>query len=171
MKHFNVAVAIVFGDGKVMITRRKRGQVLAGNWEFPGGKQEAGESLQDCVRRELLEEVAITVQPQVALSPIQHQYPDRHVTLHAFLCTHESGRPTAIACDQIRWVTPAQLQTFTFPAANQTLIEQVIAAFPAALNDFDLQPRPTPPPLGISADDRITRRPQLEAAGRKFSHR
>lgn len=131
MKHLDVAVAIVFRDSKILIARRKLGGVLGGFWEFPGGKQEPAETLEDCVRRELNEELGIKVHPVISFTPIQHQYPDRHVTLHAFLCTHESGEPKAIACDEIRWVAPADLKTFAFPPANQELIEQVIAAFPA----------------------------------------
>jgi len=130
MKHLDVAVAIVFHDSKVLISRRKHGGVLGGYWEFPGGKQEPGESLQDCVRRELMEELAIRVQPVISFTPVPHQYPDRHVTLHAFLCTHESGEPKLLACEEIRWVSPAELRSLPFPEANHALIEQVIAAFP-----------------------------------------
>jgi mutator protein MutT len=130
MKHLDVAIAIVFRDSKVLITRRKPGAVLGGCWEFPGGKQEPGESLEDCVRRELLEELAMRVQPVMSFTPIVHQYPDRQVTLHAFLCTHESGEPQLLACDEFNWVAPAQLRNFEFPEANQRLLEEVISALP-----------------------------------------
>ena len=131
MKHLDVAVAIVFRDSKVLITRRKPGAVLGGCWEFPGGKQEPGESLEDCVRRELLDELAMRVQPVMSFTPIMHQYPDRQVTLHAFLCTHESGEPQLLACDELNWVAPAELRNFEFPEANQRLIEELINALPA----------------------------------------
>jgi 8-oxo-dGTP diphosphatase len=131
MKHLEVAVAVVFRDSKILIARRKAGGVLGGFWEFPGGKRESGESLEDCVRRELMEELAMRVQPVVSFAPIQHQYPDRHVTLHPFLCTHESGEPQLLACDEICWIEPKQLRDFSFPPANHQLIEQIITAFPA----------------------------------------
>jgi 8-oxo-dGTP diphosphatase len=131
MKHLDVAIAVVFCNSKILIARRKAGGVLGGFWEFPGGKREPGESLEDCVRRELLEELAMRVQPVVSFVPIQYQYPDRYVTLHPFLCTHESGKPQLLACDEIRWIEPKQLRDFSFPPANHQLIEQVIAAFPA----------------------------------------
>jgi mutator protein MutT len=130
MKLLDVAVAIVFRDSKVLITRRKAGTVLSGYWEFPGGKQEPGESLEDCVRRELMEELAMRVQPVMSFSPITHQYPDRIVCLHPFLCTHESGKPQPIACDEFRWVTTAQIKTYEFPEANRELIEELIKALP-----------------------------------------
>jgi mutator protein MutT len=130
MKQLDVAVGIVFHDSKVLIARRRAGDVLGGYWEFPGGKCEPGETLEQCLRRELLEELAIHVQPVICFSPIRHEYPDRCICLHPFLCTHESGEPKALACDELRWVEPPQLVQFTFPPANQQLIEQVIAAFP-----------------------------------------
>jgi mutator protein MutT len=130
MKHLDVAVAIVFRDSKVLITRRKPGGILGGLWEFPGGKQEPGESLEDCVRRELSEELAMRVQPVVSLTPIVHQYPDREVCLHPFLCTHESGEPQLIGCADLQWVTPAQLRSFEFPEANRHLITELINALP-----------------------------------------
>jgi mutator protein MutT len=130
MKHLDVAVAIVFHDKKVLITRRKPGGVLGGLWEFPGGKQEPGESLEDCVRRELFEELAIRVQPVMSFAPIHHTYPDRQVTLHAFLCTHDSGEPQLLASDELRWVEPAQLRTIEFPDANRQLVEELVHHLP-----------------------------------------
>jgi mutator protein MutT len=147
MKHLDVAVAIVFRDSKVLITRRKSGGVLGGYWEFPGGKLEGGETLHDCVRRELQEELGILVQPVISFTPVQYQYPDRHVTLHAFLCTHESGEPKPLASDELRWVTSADLQTLAFPPANQQLIEQVIAAIPTGKTAPKATPKVTLPKL------------------------
>jgi 8-oxo-dGTP diphosphatase len=151
MKHLDVAVAVVFRDLKILIARRKAGGVLGGFWEFPGGKREADESLEDCVRRELLEELAMRVQPVVSFAPIQHQYPDRHVTLHPFLCTHESGEPKLLACDEIRWIEPKQLRDFTFPPANHQLVEQVIAAFPSSKPSLTLprQKKPSREPTAV----------------------
>jgi mutator protein MutT len=130
MKHLDVAVAIVFSDFKVLITRRKAAAVLGGCWEFPGGKVEPGESLENCVRRELMEELALMVNPVVACTPITHQYTDRTVTLHPFLCTYEPATPQLIGCDEFRWVTPAQLKDFEFPPANRSLIEDLLHALP-----------------------------------------
>jgi len=131
MKHLDVAVAIVVRDSMILIARRKPGGELGGYWEFPGGKREGDESLEDCVRRELAEELAIAVQPVVSFTPIRHQYPEQVVTLYPFLCTHESGELELRACDEIRWIEPARLRDFQFPPANDQLIDQVIAAFPA----------------------------------------
>lgn len=134
MKHLDVAVAIVFHDSRVLIARRKPGGVLGGFWEFPGGKCEPGETLEDCVRRELFEELAMHVRPVVSFAPIHYQYPDRLVCLHSFLCIHDSGEPQMLACDRIAWVEPTHLRNFNFPPANHQLIEQVIAAFPHTIS-------------------------------------
>jgi A/G-specific adenine glycosylase len=141
MKHLDVAVAIVFHDSKVLVARRKAGGVLGGYWEFPGGKCEPNETLEDCVRRELTEELAITVHPVVSFAPIQYQYPDRLVTLHPFLCTHDSGEPRLLGCDEIRWVEPQQLRSLKFPPANDKLIDQVIAALPAKTPSVEIPRR------------------------------
>jgi mutator protein MutT len=146
-KHLDVAVAIVFRDSKVLVTRRKRGRVLGGYWEFPGGKLETGETLHDCVRREIQEELGILVQPVISFTPVPYQYADKHVTLHAFLCTHESGEPQPLAAEKLRWVTSSELQALTFPPANQQLIEQVIAAIPAARTVGKTTPKLTLPKL------------------------
>jgi mutator protein MutT len=130
MKHLDVAVAVIFRDSKILIARRKAGAVLGGFWEFPGGKCEPGETLEECVRREVLEELAMLVQPVMSFTPIKHQYADRLVTLHAFLCTHESGEPKLIACDEIRWVEPRRLRAFEFPPANDRLIADIMVALP-----------------------------------------
>ena len=130
MKHVDVAVAVVLSDSKVLIARRKSGGKFGGYWEFPGGKCEAGESAEDCVCRELLEELAIAVHPVLCFTPLVHSYGDLNVRLHPFLCTHEGGDPTPISCDEIRWVEPADLRSFKFPEANGPLIEQVIQYLP-----------------------------------------
>jgi mutator protein MutT len=135
MKHLDVAIAIVFHRRKVLITRRKPGGVLGGYWEFPGGKLEPGESLEDCVRRELLEELAIRVQPVMSFTPIHHSYTDRQVTLHPFLCTHESGELQLLACDELRWVEPAELRSIEFPEANRQLVEDLVHHLPNSRHD------------------------------------
>jgi mutator protein MutT len=140
MKHLDVAVAIVFCDFKVLITRRKAAAVLGGCWEFPGGKVEPGESLQNCVRRELLEELALVVHPVVACTPTTYQYPDRIVRLHPFLCTYEPAEPQLLGCDEYRWVTPAQLRDFEFPPANHCLIDDLVQALPQRHPSLGISP-------------------------------
>lgn len=126
MKRIDAAIAVVTKDSKVLICQRLETDTFGGLWEFPGGKQEAGETLEQCLARELMEELQITARPMVALPVIEHNYPHVNLRLHPFLCVHESGEPQLIECQQARWVTPRELRGFQFPPANEGLIERVI---------------------------------------------
>ena len=126
MKHIDVAIGIVCKGGQVLICRRKQDGHLAGFWEFPGGKVEPGESPAQCVARELREELDIEVNVATALPTIEHDYPDRQVRLHPFLCDHRNGIPKPIGCDETIWVNPPALREYKFPNANDGLIEDLI---------------------------------------------
>jgi len=140
MKRVDAAIAIVLRAGQILICQRKDDDTLGGYWEFPGGKMECGETLPQCLARELREELRIVASPYAALPPIEHDYPSVQVRLHPFLCRHESGEPQAIECQQAIWIHPAALRSYRFPPANEQLIEQVITHLgseePCAV-DFD----------------------------------
>jgi 8-oxo-dGTP diphosphatase len=130
MKRVDVALAIVLRGSRVLIARRKSTGAFAGFWEFPGGKREPGETIEECLHRELWEELAIRAKPVMSLPPIVHDYPQVQVRLHPYLCLHEAGEPQLIQCQALRWVEPRDLHHFEFPEANAPLIEQIIAALP-----------------------------------------
>lgn len=123
MKVIEVAVGLVFCDGRYLIARRKPGVHLAGFWEFPGGKREAGETLEECLRRELFEELSICIDVPIPFQIIRHQYAEKTVELHFFHCRIETGDATAIDCAEIRWVWPHELGEFKFPPADRPIIE------------------------------------------------
>ncbi|MGH7178265.1 MAG: (deoxy)nucleoside triphosphate pyrophosphohydrolase [Tepidisphaeraceae bacterium] len=122
----DAAIAIVVRNGLVLISRRKAEDVLGGYWEFPGGACEAGETLHECVVRELIEELDVRATPQFGFTPVEHSYTHGRVRLHPFLCAHESGEPKAIESDEVRWIAPADLREYRFPPANEALIEEII---------------------------------------------
>ncbi len=126
MKRIDAAIAIVTRGGKVLVCQRKDDDTFGGYWEFPGGKQEAGETLEQCLARELMEELNIRARPIIALTPVVHDYPQVMLRLHPFLCEHESGEPELLECQATRWINPIQLRDYRFPPANESLIEQVI---------------------------------------------
>jgi mutator protein MutT len=131
MKRIDVAIAIVFRNGKVLITRRKDDAPLGGIWEFPGGKCEANETIQQCLGRELWEELELRVRPIVTLGTVNHSYAQFEVCLHPFICLIDAGKPKLIGCQEARWVEAEQLREYEFPPANAPLIEEVIRALTA----------------------------------------
>ncbi|MBE9033385.1 8-oxo-dGTP diphosphatase MutT [filamentous cyanobacterium LEGE 11480] len=122
--HKIIGVAVIWNDaGKILIDRRKPGGKMGGLWEFPGGKVEPGESIETCVAREVQEELGIEIAVGDSLMAIEHDYTDFKVTLNVHHCQHLSGEPQMIECDAIEWVTPAELDQFTFPEANGVIIK------------------------------------------------
>ncbi len=140
MDRIDAAIAIVTRAGKVLICQRRADDdALPGYWEFPGGKCEDGETLEQCLARELREEVNIDACPFEALPPIDHDYPHALVRLHPFLCAHHDGEPELLECQQAIWINPHELRGYRFPPANEDLIERVIEHFLRAGGD-DRQP-------------------------------
>jgi mutator protein MutT len=123
MKVVEVAAGLICCEGRYLIARRKPGVHLAGLWEFPGGKRETGESLEDCLRRELFEELSIRVDVPIPFQIIRHDYPEKTVELHFFRCTIEAGQPTTVDCAELRWVYPYELDEYQFPQADRPIIE------------------------------------------------
>ncbi len=116
------------GGGRcVLIARRPQGAVLGGFWELPGGKVEPDETLEECVRREFLEEVGLEVSVTGAMAAVEHTYDHAHVRLHAFVCARVSGEPANLQVSEHRWVGPAELGDYTFPPANAPLMRHVEA--------------------------------------------
>ncbi|MCU0594763.1 MAG: (deoxy)nucleoside triphosphate pyrophosphohydrolase [Desulfobacterota bacterium] len=120
--HFHVTAGLVWKDGKLLITRRPEGSHLAGYWEFPGGKQESGESLEACLEREFREELAMEVKAVKHLQQIDHAYETKSITLHLFQCDWLSGTPTPIGCDALRWVKPEELAGIQLPPPDFQLL-------------------------------------------------
>ncbi|WP_444915757.1 8-oxo-dGTP diphosphatase MutT [Microbulbifer sp. TRSA007] len=129
-KVVHVAVGVVTrGDGKILIARRPDHLHMGGRWEFPGGKVEAGESVQEALYRELLEEVAIEVQELQPLVEIRHDYPEKTVLLDTWQVTRFRGEALGREQQEIKWVSAGELDNFHFPDANQAIIEAVKGSF------------------------------------------
>jgi mutator protein MutT len=123
MKVVEVAAGLICHEGRYLIARRKPGVHLAGFWEFPGGKREPGETLEECLRRELFEELSICIDGPIPFQVIRHEYAEKTVELHFFHCSIENGQATAIDCAEIRWVWPRELGNFEFPPADRPIID------------------------------------------------
>lgn len=127
--HYDVSAGILSERGKILITRRPEGTHLEGLWEFPGGKQEDGETPEACLRREMMEELGIRVRLGRPLATIDHAYASKSVTLHFFLCTREEGRPIARQGQAIRWVTVQELGALPFPPPDLKVIDILMNIF------------------------------------------
>ncbi|MEP7286576.1 MAG: A/G-specific adenine glycosylase [Chloroflexota bacterium] len=122
--HYDVAAGIIWNDqNQVLIAQRPAEGLLGGLWEFPGGKQESGESLPDCLSRELREELAITVEVGSLFLSVKHAFTHFKITLHAFECRYLAGPPQAIQCAAWRWVHLDDLDQFAFGRTDRTVIE------------------------------------------------
>ena len=122
-----IGVGVVLNAaGEVLIDQRLEEGLLGGMWEFPGGKQELGESIETCIVRELKEELGIAVTVGDELITVEHAYSHKRLRFVVHLCDWESGEPQPLASQQVRWVMPDQLRDYPFPAANARIIEALL---------------------------------------------
>lgn len=121
--HHTIAAAVVRKRGRVLIDRRREDGLLGGLWEFPGGKQQEDETLEQTAAREVHEEVGVRIEVGEEIAVVNHAYSHFRITLHAFEAEWVSGRARAIHCDAVRWVWPSQLRRYAFPKANQAILD------------------------------------------------
>lgn len=124
LPHKLIGVAVIRNQqGKILIDRRRQEGLLGGLWEFPGGKVEPGETIAECIAREIREELGIEIAVGDHLISVDHAYSHFRVTLEVHDCRHLSGEPQPIECDEVRWVTLAEIDQYPFPKANVQIIE------------------------------------------------
>lgn len=124
--HYDIAVGVIYREGKILIAQRHARDLLGGLWEFPGGHQERGETLKQCVRREVKEELGIAVSVGKEIAVVEHGYSHFRITLHVFACRYLRGTPHAIGCAAWKWVALRDLRRYAFPAANRRVIAQLL---------------------------------------------
>ncbi len=123
LPHKRIGVAVIRNQqGQILIDRRLAKGEMAGLWEFPGGKIELNETVEECIKREISEELAIEVEVGDRLVTINHTYSTFEVTLFVHHCQYLGGEPQPIECEEIRWVTLAEISNYTFPEANTKII-------------------------------------------------
>ena len=134
MKRVEVVLGIIVAGQSVLICRRRPADAFGGLWEFPGGKREKNETVEQCLHRELAEELGIAVHITAALDPIDFDYPNLHVRLIPLLCAANSANPHApqpLASEELKWVPVSDLRAWKFPEANAPLLDQLIARLDA----------------------------------------
>lgn len=117
-----VAAAVIGRADAFLLTRRLEGTHLAGCWEFPGGKQHEGETLEQCLVREIFEELGCRARVAGEMIRSTHHYPERTVTLHFFACEIE-GVAVPQQGQEMRWVSRRELGTLPLPEADRALVD------------------------------------------------
>ena len=118
------ACALIDPDGRVLIAQRPPGKAMAGLWEFPGGKVEAGETPEETVIRELKEELSITIK-EACLAPFafaSHSYPEFHLLMPLYVCRRWEGMVQPLEAQAIKWVRARDLSSWPMPPADLPLI-------------------------------------------------
>jgi mutator protein MutT len=120
-----VSAALIFRAGKLLITQRHAKSHLGGLWEFPGGKREPGESFEQCLVREIREELGLEISAGKLFEEIRHDYPEKSVRLKFFICELLSGEPQPLDCAAVKWIKKTELTAHEFPAADAQLLKKL----------------------------------------------
>lgn len=120
-------------NGKFLITKRLENSPMGHCWEFPGGKIEPGETIEECIIRECQEEIAVTITPLKRLRDEWYDYPHGRIHLHFVLCEITEGKPKPVQCREIKWIKDKEFVNYEFPPADVRVIKDLLSA---------------PPPLG-----------------------
>jgi 8-oxo-dGTP diphosphatase len=129
-RHVHVACAIIERDGLVLSALRSASMNLPLKWEFPGGKIEAGEGREECLRRELVEEMGVEIEVGRALAPATHHYPTFTVTLYPYVCSILSGEITLYEHSAISWLPASRMHELDWADADIPVIAEYQSSIP-----------------------------------------
>ena len=121
----DVAAALIFRDGKILITQRHADSHLGGLWEFPGGKREQNETFEQCLVREIHEELGVEISANKLFEEIAHAYPGKTVHLKFFSCRLVHGEPQPFGCAALKWIGESELDNYQFPDADAKLLSKL----------------------------------------------
>ena len=125
-----VVAGLMVKDGRVLITQRRADQALPLQWEFPGGKVEAGEAPADALARELTEEIGVTVEVGRIWDVLFHAYPAFDLVMLVYRCRIASGEPRAVEVADVAWVPAAELPTWDILPADRPLVDRLVSEGP-----------------------------------------
>ncbi len=123
--HYDVTAGVIRSNGKILITQRSINDRFCGLWEFPGGKQKQGETLEQCLVREIAEELNIQIQIEKKLMSVIHNYDHLQITLHVFLCTLQSSAIESREVQDWKWIELSELAFYDFTEADQKVIKRL----------------------------------------------
>lgn len=121
----HVTAAVIVRDGLVLLARRPPGSIMAGKWEFPGGKKEPGETLTECLAREISEELGVSIQVGSKLMSVPFSRTAGPHLLHVYVCRLISGRPRPLGVDRLAWVEPARLMDYDLLEADRRVARRL----------------------------------------------
>ncbi len=125
-KSIEVGCAIIEEGGKILISRRRLGDSLGGFWEFPGGKRQAGETIEECLVRELREELAVEIRPRKFLKSVVHDTAGKRLHLFFYICDFIGGTPVFHECMDAQWVAVEELANYQFPPADADILNDLM---------------------------------------------
>ena len=117
--------ALVRRGKEFLIAQRKKDDTFGLFWEFPGGKKNPEETFEECVAREIKEEIGIDIEVGKKFMEIKKCYHDKTIWLHFYLCSYVSGQARPLDCENIAWASWEELKNYKFPPANDKLIEKM----------------------------------------------
>jgi len=126
MKVIEVGCAIIHKNARLLISQRHLQDSFGGYWEFPGGKREEGETIEDCLAREAQEELGVRIHPERLLCQREHGSEDRRISLFFYFCKWESGEPRAIDCKDFRWVGREDIRNAVFLPGDLEVLEDLV---------------------------------------------
>ena len=122
-------VALILRGREFLIAQRNAEDTLGSFWEFPGGKRERGETFEQCVAWEVLEELGVRVEVGKKFMDVRKKYKDRVIWLNFYFCAHVSGDPKPLDCQQVLWTDISSLKDYKFPPANDVVIQRLMESF------------------------------------------
>ncbi len=126
MRPLKIVVAgLIERQGRFLVACRPPGTHLAGHWEFPGGKMEAGESPEQCLARELMEELALPVTVGAVFMNVFHAYPEFDLLMLVYRATDGGAEPQPLHATELRWLTPDEMSRLRFPPADDPIVERL----------------------------------------------
>ena len=122
-------VALIRRGREFLVAQRNREDTFGSYWEFPGGKKNPGETFEECVVREIMEEIGIEVHVEEKFMEIKKNYKQRIIWLNFYLCSHLAGEPRPLDCQKVCWTDAAELKKLRFPPANELVIERLMREY------------------------------------------
>ena len=130
MKTIEVVAAVIVRDGKILCVQRAEHEkeYISSKWEFPGGKVEVGESLEEALVREIREELSVDIEVSEFLMTVEYTYPDFHLTMHVFKCALQSGEIVLNEHVDMKWLAVEELGSLDWAAADIPVVKALMNA-------------------------------------------